>query len=44
MHSPSALVVEKEGNASKPLCIEHYNRSIGFVDMSDMTAHSCSIV
>jgi hypothetical protein len=45
MHKPpiSGHYVDEEGNASKPLCIESYNRNIGFVDMSDMMANSYSI-
>ncbi|GFG36865.1 hypothetical protein Cfor_08675 [Coptotermes formosanus] len=35
--------VKKEGNASKPLCIESYNKSMGFVDFSDMIAIRYSI-
>jgi hypothetical protein len=45
MHNTPASghFVDEEGNASKPLCIESYNRSAGFVDLSDMMANSYSI-
>jgi hypothetical protein len=45
LHKPpaSGRNVDKEGNASKPLCIEIYNRHMGFVDMSDVVASSYSI-
>lgn len=36
----SGNAVDEEGNASKPLCSESYNNSIGFVDLSDMVANS----
>jgi hypothetical protein len=32
--------VDEEGNASKPVCSENYNNSIGFVDLSEMVANS----
>jgi hypothetical protein len=37
MHSPpsSGHFVGQEGNASKPLCIGSYNKSMGFVDVND---------
>jgi hypothetical protein len=45
MHNPPASghFVDEEGNASKPVCIESYNKIMGFVDLSDMMANSYSI-
>jgi hypothetical protein len=45
MHQPptSGQYVGTEGNASKPLGIESYNSSMGFVDMSDMMVNRYGI-
>jgi hypothetical protein len=39
----SGHFVGEEGKASKPVCIKSYNKSVGFVDLSDMMANSYSI-
>ena len=39
----SGLFVNKEGNASKPVCIKSYTKSMGFVDLSVMMENSYSI-
>ena len=39
----SGHFVDKEGKASKSVCIKSYAKSMGFVDLSDMMATSHSI-
>jgi hypothetical protein len=39
----SGHFVDKEGKASKSVCIKSYTKSTGFVDLSDMIANSHSI-
>ena len=39
----SGHFVDKEGKASKSVCIKSYAKSMGFVDLSDMMANSYSI-
>jgi hypothetical protein len=45
MHNPpaSGRFVDEEGNASKPLCTGSYNKSMGFMDLSDMMVNSYCI-
>jgi hypothetical protein len=38
--SASGHYVDEEGNASKSLCIQIYNRNMGFVDASNMTTNT----
>jgi hypothetical protein len=45
MHKPpaSGRFMDEEDNVPKPLCIESYNRNMGFVDMSGEMVNSYSI-
>lgn len=39
----SGHFVNEVVNASKPVCINSYTKSMGFVDLSDMMANSYSV-